>query len=500
MTGAVHSIELAAAEEGEDFAPVAQEQRIHALDIVRGFALLGIALMNVEFFSRPLAALDDGLPTGLTGADAWAGWLIHVFVRTKFFTMFSILFGMGFAVMLARAQAAGRGFAGAYLRRTLALALFGLAHGVLIWAGDILLSYAGAALLLLIVLFARGWAMWLAFALLVAASFAIDPGNGGFTAVILLIDGVVLSLLRGSQRAEDALAAASQSLRGGRLLGAGLALYLIPSLMMVAAGGMMTLAAGTQQDKPVAAESGKPAMRPADAQKLALAKARAERAAHRAEETRVMTRGSYAEAVAFRAEQFTGDYLKSLFFLTVALGLFLIGAWLLQSGAMRDPAAHLPLFKRLAFVVLPLGWAATLASAVIAVRPDPAKQGEWLLSMGLMFAGGMPMSLGYIALVMLALQRDAWRKLLGWLAPMGQMALTNYIAQSVLGTLFFYGYGLGHWGLPRAQQVAYVLVVFALQLVFSKLWLLKFRYGPLEWLWRAATYRKWPPLQRNAVR
>ena len=110
------------------------------------------------------------------------------------------------------------------------------------------------------------------------------------------------------------------------------------------------------------------------------------------------------------------------------------------------------------------------------------------------------MSLGYIALVMLALQRGAWRKLLGWLAPMGQMALTNYIAQSVLGTLFFYGYGLGHWGLPRAQQVAYVLVVFALQLVFSKLWLLKFRYGPLEWLWRAATYRKWQPLQRNAVR
>ncbi|MBP3984836.1 DUF418 domain-containing protein [Pseudoxanthomonas helianthi] len=483
-----------------EFVPVAQEQRIHALDIVRGFALLGIALMNVEFFNRPLAALDDGLPTGLTGMDAWAGWLIHVFVRAKFFTMFSILFGMGFAVMLARAQAAGREFTGAYLRRTLALALFGLAHGVLIWAGDILLSYAGAALLLLIVLFARGWAMWLAFALMVVVSFAIDPGNGGFTAMILLLDGVVLALLRRGQRIEDAPTVASQSLRGRRLLGAGLALYLIPSLMMVAAGGMMTVAAGAHQDESVAAESGKPAAQQADTQKQAVAKARAERAAHRAEETRVMTRGSYAEAVAFRAKQFTGDYLKALFFLTVALGLFLIGAWLLQSGAMRDPAAHLPLFRRMAFVVLPLGLMATLAGAAIAVRPDPAKQGEWLLSMGLMFTGGMPMSLGYIALVMLALQRDAWRRLLGWLAPMGQMALTNYIGQSVLGTLFFYGYGLGHWALPRAQQVVYVLVVFALQLVFSKLWLLRFRYGPLEWLWRAATYRQWPLLRRSTVR
>jgi len=62
----------------------------------------------------------------------------------------------------------------------------------------------------------------------------------------------------------------------------------------------------------------------------------------------------------------------------------------------------------------------------------------------------------------------------------------------------FYGYGLGWWGLPRAQQVLFVLVVFALQLALSHWWLARFRYGPLEWVWRAFTYRVDPPMRRLA--
>ena len=79
------------------------------------------------------------------------------------------------------------------------------------------------------------------------------------------------------------------------------------------------------------------------------------------------------------------------------------------------------------------------------------------------------------------------------------MALTNYLKQSVIGTLVFYGYGLGLWGqVPRSGQVIGVVVVFLLQVLASRWWLERFRYGPLEWAWRAFTYWQVPPLRRIA--
>src|SRR6476620_4299075 len=145
------------------FTPIGTNDRITTLDVIRGVALFGILLMNVEFFNRPISQLDIGLPGGITGIDFWAGWFVHVFIRSKFWTMFSLLFGMGFAVMLGRAQAAGRPFLAPYVRRTLALALFGFLHCVFIWNGDILFDYAMAAAFLLIVFHAKPKAMlWVA--------------------------------------------------------------------------------------------------------------------------------------------------------------------------------------------------------------------------------------------------------------------------------------------------------------------------------------------------
>ena len=108
------------------------------------------------------------------------------------------------------------------------------------------------------------------------------------------------------------------------------------------------------------------------------------------------------------------------------------------------------------------------------------------------------MALAYISIVVLAMQRGvAWLRAL---APAGRMALTNYLAQSVIGTLVFYSYGLGYWGeVSRAWQVVGVLVVFAAQMAFSGWWLARFRYGPLEWVWRAFTYWQLPPLRRASA-
>src|SRR3546814_991507 len=81
------------------------------------------------------------------------------------------------------------------------------------------------------------------------------------------------------------------------------------------------------------------------------------------------------------------------------------------------------------------------------------------------------------------------RRVRCWLAPAGRMALTNYLLQSLVAALVFHGYGLALWGqLGRAAQVALVLAVFAAQLLLSALWLSRYRFGPMEWLWRWLTY------------
>jgi hypothetical protein len=146
---------LTAAAEG--LRPVASNERIQALDVVRGFALIGIFLMNIEFFNRPIAELGMGLPSPPHQVDWWAGYLIYVLVQGKFWTMFSLLFGMGFAVMLTRAERAGRSFLVPYIRRIIALAAFGTLHHIFLWSGDILFSYAVGATCLLLLL----WARWL---------------------------------------------------------------------------------------------------------------------------------------------------------------------------------------------------------------------------------------------------------------------------------------------------------------------------------------------------
>src|SRR5687768_124880 len=125
--------------------PVANDERIQALDVVRGFALIGILLMNVEFFNRATASIGSGMQSGLSGANFWVSYFVQYFVAGKFWTIFSLLFGMGFAVMLTRTERAGRSFLVPYMRRIAALAVFGALHHIFLFAGDILFSYAVAA-------------------------------------------------------------------------------------------------------------------------------------------------------------------------------------------------------------------------------------------------------------------------------------------------------------------------------------------------------------------
>ncbi|WP_425481948.1 DUF418 domain-containing protein [Lysobacter panacisoli] len=415
---------------GDDamLAPTRLDRRLHNLDVLRGFALLGILLMNVEFFGRPLADLDAGVDPNQAPFDHALSWLVYVFVQGKFWILFSLLFGMGFALMGERARAAGRNFTAVYLRRSLALLAIGLAHAVLIWSGDILITYAIGALLLLL-----------------------------FRDV--------------TPRAQGAW---------------GAALFGVPALLMIALA-MLLLA--------INAVAGLDEGGLVDGAELARMQAA------RAAEVAAYAEGSWWQATRMRVDYLLGNIGETLIFEVFALGMFLVGAWLLRSGAIAQPQRHAALYRWLRYGALPVGLAMAVASGSITATFDWVHDSaRSMFAAALMLLASPLLSLGYLALVIGALQTTRGQRVFGVLAPAGRMALTNYLVQSLIGTWIFYGYGLGLWGqVPRRWQLLGVLVVFALQVVFSRWWLERFRQGPVEWLWRACTYGRFPPMRPAAA-
>jgi uncharacterized protein len=528
------------------FAPMAEGERIEALDVVRGFALFGIFLMNIEWFNRPYAAFNEGMPRDLTGPDWLASWFIAYFVQGKFWTIFSLLFGMGFAVMLVRAERAGREFAGMYLRRILALAVFGAVHFIYLWEGDILFSYAAGALALLIVLYGRARPIVIACAVL--AGVGLLPGADLFFPVAggLAAIGLLALYLRGRKRL--AWRGISMPVFSFVLLSAGLlmsvaaaVLWLLPDgpveprgplsvsgpLLFVAGwlswryhkpaqrrslrlavsiyifGGVAMTAVGLFQHltpDPAAAPPSAAATPARQARVLEMKaereKALREQASRKAEEIQVLTTGSYLDAVAMRGSHFLEKAASDAGFAVLLVGMFLLGTWFVRSGVIEEPEKHLAFFRKLALYGLPVGIGLGVLTGFIAMSHTPGDRHDgWVLARGLVVLGNLPACLGYVGLVVTMLHSRTAASRIRVLAAPGRMALTNYLMQSLVCMFVFYGFGLGQWGMPRAQQVLFVVVVFAAQIAFSHWWLARFRYGPMEWLWRGFTYRQVPPLR-----
>jgi len=123
--------------------PLPAPSRILALDVLRGFAVLGILVMNIQSFSMIFAAYINPTAYGdFTGINRWVWLLSHVLADQKFMTLFSILFGAGIALMTGKVDAGGGRPARAHYRRMFFLLVFGLAHAYLLWFGDILVAYA----------------------------------------------------------------------------------------------------------------------------------------------------------------------------------------------------------------------------------------------------------------------------------------------------------------------------------------------------------------------
>ncbi|MDR2871966.1 MAG: DUF418 domain-containing protein [Xanthomonadaceae bacterium] len=410
------------------FQPIAANERIVTLDVLRGFALLGILLMNIEAFVGPLNSVATGVDPQLEGLDRDVDALIYFFVQGKFYPLFSLLFGMGFALMAQRAVMAGRAFVPLYLRRSIVLLLIGGIHMCWIWAGDILMTYALLALLLL-------------------PLYRWPP-------LRLACLGVLACLL-------------------------------IP-VMLLALGSVIAQA---QVDPAFAARWDAQAMQYDDATAAIL---EAQRQAY--------GYGSYAEATWQRMR----DGWQSLSLLPMTappiFGMFLLGAAFVKSGAIANPERFSGLYRTLRWLVLPLGAALMAASFQLAPSLGYLRIGwhVWTaIALGIL--GGSAMCLGYFAWAAWIIWKWPGKPWVKWLGSAGRMALSNYLLQSIVCTMIFYGYGLGFFErLSRFWQVPFVLLLFSIQVIVSHWWLRRFRFGPMEWLWRSLTYLKWQPLRRSA--
>ncbi|VXB81754.1 conserved membrane hypothetical protein [Luteimonas sp. 9C] len=398
--------------------PVPTGQRLEVMDVLRGIALLGVFAMNIEWFNRPMQQMGSGIAPDAAGLDYAVAWGVHVFVAGKFWTMFSLLFGMGFVLMSGRIAAAGLSVERVFLRRMAALLLFGVLHIVLLWPGDILHTYA--------------------------------------------IAGAALMAMR-------AMAPKWQLLTGLALYAGIAALYLVFAAIMF----MLPDTVLAEMSAPMAASAARAAT--------------------------VYPEGGFIAVLVQRV----GDYAQmglmgQTMLVPMVLGVFLVGSWLMSGGWLQAPAAHRRFWWRLLAFTLPAGLAFTaVAVSVGTTFPLGAMDPRAVLAQGLMLCGALPLSLAYVALVVLAWTSNAGARVLGVFAPVGRMALTHYLGQSLLCSLLFYGYGAGLFGAPgRAAQTGIVLGVFALQIVISHAWLSHHRYGPMEWTWRWLTYGRRPGWRR----
>ncbi len=382
--------------------------------------------MNIEAFVGPLNAALTGLDPSLTGLDRWADAAVYLLVQGKFYTLFSLLFGVGFAVLMVRAERTGRSFGRLYGRRLFGLAVIGAIHALLIWSGDVLLIYALVGALLLL--------------------FRRTPTE--------------------------------------RLPRWGLAIYLLPALFTFLFVGLIELARLVPEG---AAEMERQMAEGADLWRQTI---EAQRLAYGPD-------GSFAAATGQRLDDLAQNLGYVPFWGPMVLGMFLIGAWFWRSGVLADSRRHRAVFERMRF------WGFVLGLPLVAlgfwlVPSMEMHRLDFLVTVAGLAAmlGNLALCLAYLSTVVLALQRPRWGRALTWLAPMGRMALSNYLMQSLICVGIFYGYGLGYFErLPRAWQIPFAVAVFVLQALYSRWWLERFRFGPVEWFWRWMTYGHRPPMR-----
>lgn len=378
------------------------------MDMLRGVAVLGILLININSFALPLEATFELSDVGDRSAiDKAVFAIVSALGQGKFMAMFALLFGAGVALMVDRRRERGEPTAGLHYRRIGILAAIGFIHGVFIWHGDILLPYAVCAAVLYPLLLLRGQALvWVTV--------------GAWALVLIVVFGF------------SALIAWSESMAGDT-----------------------------------------------------------EASARLFENEVELMRGGVLSIMKVRFVHWLLFFVLGIFLmLPLALALMLTGALAKRTGWITGERENAS-YKRLLVACLLIG----LPVAGLRVTLHMTWNTPWFIAfesvMSLIDAALLCFAWGAGLVLVAPLLAKVW---LGRaLIAVGRMALTNYLAQSILFTTLFYGYGLGLFAaFSRAELLAFVAVAWVLQLVWSPWWLSRHERGPMEALWRSVTYLKAP--------
>ena len=355
-------------------------------------------VVNVGYF----ASLAQGRPVG---ADAIAAAAVQILAAGKFWTLFSILFGYGFAIQLDRAAARGTPFVATYSRRLIVLLAFGLAH-TLLHPLEILHRYA-------------------------MLGFLLIPLRGRSTRTLVVVGAVCLLL-------PVVVAALSQ--------------------------------AGPSSTAVLDAERGQ------------------------AEAASVYTTGSLPELLRYNARRFAG--VAADLRVLEPLPYFLFGFHLGRRRFLQAVGPYLRAIRKVRWSALILALSLQAAPALtllVPEEPGPSLQAVVRLLLGV---GNGLLGVFYATVIILLARKPGWEGRLDPFAAVGRLALTNYLLQTVIVTTLLYGYGLGLYGRVGALLgLPIALVVYGAQVVGSRWWVRRFRFGPAEWLWRTVAYGQPQPLR-----
>jgi uncharacterized protein len=422
--------------------PVSTTDRIAAIDTLRGFALLGILVMNITGMALPFAAYFNPMVYGGSTGVNYGAWVFaHLFFDLKMMGIFSMLFGAGVILMTERAAAAGRSIGGIYYRRILWLLLFGLIHAYLLWHGDILVTYALCGFLLY--LFRRRSARALVISGLCILIFGALLSVGG---------GFAQTQLRNAVHEIQSKVAAGEEMTPRR------------EALIEQWDGMRHSFAPTPEeiDQTITTMRGDAA---------GVLKANARESLH-----------IHAQAVPF-------------FLFWRALALMLLGMGLMKAGVFT---ARRSLRFYSAWVIV--GFGLGVPAVAFGIRQWSGHGFDFvsgfLVDGQYNYFASVLVSMGYVGLMMLLCRSGRLAGLRARLAAVGRMALTNYLLQTVIGVGIFYGYGLGLFGrVGRFNLWWFILGIWIVQLILSPWWLARYRFGPAEWLWRSLAYLHRQPMR-----
>ncbi len=439
---------------GPGWEPVAERERITTLDVLRGVAICGMLFANILFFAFP-ATSRNLMAEGAGAADRLVALFVGLFVDGKFYTLFSILFGVGLALQSLRAAERDRPFVGVYVRRLVILILFGLAHGLLFSSPDILAFYAAVAF--------------------VALAFRnLRPRTLLATAVIVYAIGVL-----------------AIGLYAARVPGASLPAE--PSWGELVEESRGAVGASDESASAAAARITFLPLAPRLFQVSEL-----ELYEFMADEERIFRSGTWSEMVRYRAVMYlaVGVPLRLLFVSWRVLALFLLGIYFVKRALFLKVEGDPGVYRKMAVYGVVVGMVLQMAGAGAQSLAGDSVVALAIFLVGV-FAGVPALSLGYAGVTALVCARWGESVPVRSLAAVGRTALTNYVGQSVICGLIFYSYGLGLYGqLTGTQAMLIATLILAAQAIASTVWLRYFRFGPLEWAWRSASYWRVQPMRR----